>query len=83
MRGRLDLGDGDTCPLSPHHGQMYLLSGTQTQWCAHVAHDGRPMNHPMGPAVRSRAKWPFGHESFRKAVIQETLPTVDITLLGG
>jgi len=83
-RGRLELGDGDVCPLNPRHGQMYFIHGPgKVQWCAHVSHEGRPASHPLGKAPATRSKWPQGDDAFRRAVIQTTLPEIDIALLGG
>jgi hypothetical protein len=77
------LGDGDYCPLNPDHGQMYFLSGSDRQWCPDVEHAGRLASHPQGPAPATRSYWPKGTDALRKAVIQTTLPEIDITLLGG
>lgn len=83
MTKRSDFGDGDICPLVPSHGQMFFLEGTKVQWCAHQSHDGRPEASSLGPVARTRSVWPQGHESFRLAVAQATLPEIDIRLLTG
>lgn len=59
---RDSIGDGDTCPLFPQHGPMFVLKGSSPpeQWCPHSDHDGTPGK--SGPP-RSRAKWPlYGFE---------------------
>jgi hypothetical protein len=83
MRGRLELGDGDNCPINPAHGRMYFIAGSDRQWCAHNDHDGRSKNHPKGPAPMTRSLWPQGDDALRRAIITETLPEIDIRLLGG
>lgn len=55
-------GDGDTCPLFPKHGNMYVLQGSDPplQWCPHAEHAGT-FGADGKPASRNR--WPlFGFE---------------------
>jgi hypothetical protein len=62
MARRSDIGNGDTCPLFPEHGNMFTLkdSDPPLQRCAHQAHDGEP--GPSG-APASRSVWPlYGFE---------------------
>ena len=75
------VGNGDTCPIDAGHGAMLWMESSQH--CPVVSHNGRPKSHPLGYAPPTRKFWPQGHDSFRKAVIQSTLPEVDIELLGG
>jgi hypothetical protein len=82
-RGRLELGDGDVCPTNPRHGHMYFLTNSDRQWCPHAEHEGRPKSHPDGFAPKTRALWPKGDNALRRAVIQTTLPEIDIALIGG
>lgn len=82
-RGRLELGDGDLCPINPTHGQMYFMTNSDRQWCPHTDHEGLTSAHPMGPAPRTRSFWPKGDRAFRQAVITATLPEIDINILGG
>lgn len=58
---RTEVGDGDTCPLFPAHGNMVVLpaSDPPTQFCPHQTHDGKP-GKEMPP---SRNHWPlYGFE---------------------
>ena len=48
---RGDTGNGDTCPLVPEHGNMWVLSGGSTQWCPNQYHTAR--------GTASRAAWPL------------------------
>jgi len=75
MSRRTGTGDGDVCPINPDHGQMFFL--TTRQWCPDHSHEA------VGERPGTRAFWPQGHDSFRKAVITTTLPEIDIALLGG
>jgi hypothetical protein len=61
---------------------MYFLNG-DIQWCPDQEHEGRPKSHPKGPAPRTRSRWPKGSQALRRAVASETLPEIDIALLGG
>ena len=36
--GSYDYGDGDRCPVEGH-GNMYVVRGTNKQWCPHQSHD--------------------------------------------
>lgn len=77
-------GNGDVCPIDPEHGHMVVLPGQEErQFCPHQSHDGRPKTHPEGEAPPTRAFWPTGIDSFRRASIQHTLPEIDISILGG
>jgi hypothetical protein len=80
-----DIGDGDTCPLFPQHGNMFTIPGdVPKQYCAHIIHDGRK----DVPATRSI--WPlYGLDDtvhtylkrLEKAVAQSDLPDLsDVTL---
>jgi hypothetical protein len=82
-RERSTTGDGDSCPLNPEHGRMCFLNDSGNQWCPSVDHDGRPKSHPAGKAGMTRSFWPKGDDALRRAVIQTTLPEIDIALIGG
>lgn len=82
-RGRDEVGDGDVCPLVPSHGRMLFVNGSTNQYCPHQSHDGVWGEAGTVKTEPSRAFWPKGHDSFRRAVIQATLPQIDIALLGG
>jgi len=47
---------------------MFVLTYGNTQYCAHVAHDGRPKTHPLGKSSPTPKSWPTGHVSFAAAV---------------
>jgi hypothetical protein len=55
-RFRLDIADGDTCPVTPGHGHMQTLKGTSRQWCPHHDHDmdSTPSRWPFLPAADFR-----------------------------
>jgi hypothetical protein len=59
MSRRDDHGNGETCPLFPEHGNMFILAPLAgkppMQYCSHVIHDGHG-----GPdsVPRSRKFWP-------------------------
>lgn len=59
---------------------MFFLQGSDKQWCPVQDHDGVP--GPDG-SQGTRALWPQGRDSFRRAVITVTLPEIDIALIGG
>ena len=42
MSRKDDIGDGDSCPLFPTHGRMFVIRDSEPpkQYCSHVAHDG-------------------------------------------
>lgn len=47
-------GDGDTCPLRPEHGRMFVLpTNPPKQYCPHVWHDG------LADIPQTRAIWPL------------------------
>lgn len=58
MSKHSDIGDGDTCPLFPEHGNMQTVRGSTPpkQYCPHVIHDGKAGRDGV-PA--SRAFWPL------------------------
>lgn len=59
MASRHDSGDGDTCPVVPGHGNMFVQPGNRVQFCAHQTHDGiweRGGKTPQTPAF-----WPYHH----------------------
>lgn len=60
-----------------------MQNAPDRQWCPAQEHDGRPATHIKGALPPTRSFWPTGPDSFRRAVIQSTLPEIDITLLGG
>lgn len=78
---RHEIGDGDVCPLNPEHGQMMFLSCSPSQWCPDASHEG--VWTFDGKERATRSIWPKGIDSFRRAVIQATLPEIDIKLIGG
>lgn len=56
MARRGEIGDGETCPLFPEHGNMFVLKSPgkpDMHYCPHVAHDGRR------DLPRSRNMWPY------------------------
>lgn len=63
MSRKGDLGDGDTCPLFPEHGNMYVLrteGKAPLQWCSNVVHDGTGPKDAQGlRPPPSRAFWPL------------------------
>ncbi len=58
MSRRSDIGDGDTCPLFPEHGNMLVIQGTDPplQYCPHVIHDG---SRGEAGVPASRSRWPL------------------------
>lgn len=60
---RGDVGNGNTCPLFPEHGNMSVLTTTgkaPVQWCPHVVHDGSGPRDALGNRPpKSRAFWPY------------------------
>lgn len=89
-----DIGNGDTCPLFPQHGNMLVLpeSTPPRQYCPDQIHDGKPGTDGV-PA--SRAFWPvYGFEESVLAytarldrAIREASPTelldLDMEVLNG
>lgn len=53
-------GDGDTCPLDPEHGRMFVLkTGVVCQYCPNQSHDG--VWTPEGKSPKTRKVWPYHH----------------------
>ena len=67
---RASIGDGDVCPVTPSHGQMFVLPGNKRQYCPDQSHDGTP---GRDGAPRTRAIWPFQH--FAAAVAEYNATT--------
>lgn len=62
MAKRGEVGNGETCPLFPEHGNMFVLpqeDGPPMQYCPHVEHDGRwASTSQPGSTPPSRNVWP-------------------------
>lgn len=38
---KVDVANGDPCPVEPRHGKMFVLSPSGKQWCPHSDHTAK------------------------------------------